>query len=322
MIDDRPDRDLDPTLSTDELRRRAQAWADEVLAAPRWRLERVEERCRARDAGGRVAYRARFRAWELAGVATVIVGAQGQPVEVTFPGESLDPAALSPLPDLPQRPLLLEAALARARRALPDDPLDVRAASWRRVRSAAEVVVVIERARPDGELALDLDARTGERLACLARPLLRGTACSAALGRRTAVARARRQAPTLPEGARLVRARLVVGRLGRVWRVRWQGPRETLVVTLNARSGALCAWERSSADPGDRTRADAAAALRLAVDLRVSEAAHVSTPVPGVRSGRQVWMAVVHAPGGRLFRAVLEGGRVELVRRGVGAAAG
>lgn len=311
-----------PALSTEELRRRAEAWAGEALAAPRWRLERMDERCRGHDAAGRVAYRARFRAWELAGVATVIVGSQGQPVEVTFPGETLDPTAHAPLPDLPQRPLILEAALARARRAIPDDPLDVRAASWRRVRGAAEVVVVIERARPDGELVLDLDASTGERLGLLARPLLRGTACSAALGRRSAVARARRQAPTLPEGARLARARLVTGRLGRVWRVRWQGPREALVVTINARTGALCAWERSTTGEGARTRADAAAALRLAVDLRVSEAAHVSTPVPGVRGGRHVWMAVVHAPGGRLFRAVLEGGRVDLVRRGVGAAAG
>ncbi len=307
--------DESSTLSTDELRGLAQAWAGEVLAGPRWRLERTEERCREHDPGGRAAYRAQFRAWELAGLARVVVGAQGQPLEVAFPVEAPEASDLAALPELPERPLILEAALARARRSIPGDPLDVRAASWRRVRGAAEVVVVIERARPDGEVVVDLDASTGERVGVLVRPLLRGTARSAALGRRTAVARAREQAPPLPESARLVRARLVEGRLGRVWRVRWEGAREALAVTLNARSGALVAWERVARGEGVRTRADAAAALRLAVDLRIDPAAHVSAPLLGARAGREVWMAVVHAPGGRLFRAVLEGGRVELVRR-------
>lgn len=305
-------------LSTDELRRLADAWAAEALPPPRWRMERTQERCRQHDASGRVAYRVHLRCWELAGVARVVVGPRGQPLEVAFPGESLDPAALSPLPALSERPLILEAALQRARRAIPDDPLDVRAASWRRIRGAAEVLVFVERARPDGELVLDLDATTGERLGLLARPLLRGTARCAALGRRSAIARARRQAPTLPEQARLASARLVDGRLGRVWRMRWEGRGEALSVTINARSGALVAWERVARCEGCRTKEEAAAALRVAVDLRIDEAAHVSAPVLGARGGRQVWMAVVHAPGGRLFRAVLEGGRVELVRRDAG----
>src|SRR5690606_3363078 len=148
-------------------------------------------------------------------------------------------------------------------------------------RGGAEVAVVVERAQPDGELVVDLDATTGERLGLLARPVLRGSTRSAALGRRAAVAHARAQAPVLPPGARLGRARLAHTHLGRVWRVRWDGDDEALVVTLHARSGRLCGWERvtrGAASTQAGTRAEAAAALRLAVDLRVGPAAHVSPP--------------------------------------------
>lgn len=307
-------------ITTGELRRRAEAWASEVLPGPRWRVELTDERAR-RHKSGRPAYRVRFRAWELAGAARVPLGAGGQPGQVTFPTGDLDAPGFEPLPDdAPARALILEAALAAARRSIPDDALAARLAVWRRTRGGREVVVAVERARPDGELALDLDPETGERLGLLALPLLRGSRRSAAIGRMTALARAREQAPPLPEGARPVRARLVERPIGRLWRVRYQGGGQTLVVTLHARSGLLVGWERT----GGRARAraaqapgrdEAAAALRLTVELRLGERARLSPPVPGARAGRRVWLAVVHAPDGRLFRAVLDGGRVELVRR-------
>ncbi|MCO5170992.1 MAG: hypothetical protein M9894_32105 [Planctomycetes bacterium] len=305
-------------VTTGELRRRAEAWAAEVLPGPRWRVELTEERPR-RHRSGRASYRARFRAWELAGAARVRLGPGGQPGEVVFPAGELEAPGFAPLPDdLPARPLVLEAALAAARRSIPEDALGARLALWRQVRGGAEVVVAVERARPDGELALDLDPETGERLGLLALPLLRGSRRSAALGRMTALARAREQAPPLPDGARPVRARLLERPIGRLWRVRYQAAGGVaVVVTLHARSGQLVGWERTGgrAVPRAPARDEAAAALRLTVELRLGDRARVSAPVPGARGGRRVWLAVVHAPDGRLFRAVLDGGRVELVRR-------
>lgn len=312
----------------DELRRRAQAWGEEVLAPPRWRLERVEERAQRHRASGRPSYRTRLRGWEVAGVARVVLPARGA-LSATFPvSEPLDLAdGLAALADdAPDRPLIVEAALLAARRELAGDALGVRRIGRRAVRGGVELLVVVERTRADGELVLDLDATTGERLGLLAMPRLRGSDRSAALGRCSVIQRAREQAGALlGEDARVVRARLVHGPLGRVWRVRWRVGAQLLVTTLNARTGALCGWQRAlrgAAAGQGPSRDEAITELRLAVELRLGRAPTpvvqtpiISTPIPGVRDGRPVWLAVVHAPDGRVFRAALDRGRVELVRR-------
>ncbi|MBX3467320.1 MAG: hypothetical protein KF878_10555 [Planctomycetes bacterium] len=308
-------------ITTGELRRRAEAWASEVLPGPRWRVELTDERAR-RHKSWRPAYRVRFRAWELAGAARVPLGAGGQPGQVTFPTGDLDAPGFEPLPDdAPARALVLEAALVAARRSIPDDALAVRLAVWRRTRGGREVVVAVERARPDGELALDLDPETGERLGLLALPLLRGSRRSAAIGRMTALARARAGAAAARGGALCAGAPRRAADRAPVARA-LPGGGQTLVVTSCTRSGLLVGWSgfggracgrARGAGVGARDRA--AAALRLTVELRLGERARLSPPVPGARAGRRVWLAVVHAPDGRLFRAVLDGGRVELVRR-------
>lgn len=310
----------------DELRLRAQTWGEEVLAPPRWRLERIEERAQRHRTSGRPSYRTRLRGWEVAGVARVVLPARGT-LSATFPvSEPLDLAdGLAALADgAPDRPLVVEAALLAARKELAGDALGVRRIGRRAVRGGVELLVVVERTRADGELVLDLDATTGERLGLLAMPLLRGSDRSAALGRCSVIQRAREQAgPLLGDDARVVRARLVHGPLGRVWRVRWRTGAQLLVTTHNARTGAMCGWQRAlrgaAAGP---SRDEAITELRLAVELRlgraptpVEQAPVISTPIPGVRDGRPVWLAVVHAPDGRVFRAALDRGRVELVRR-------
>lgn len=313
----------------DELRRRAQVWGEEVLAPPRWRLERVEERAQRHRASGRPSYRTRLRGWEVAGVARVLLPVRGE-VAASFPvSEPLDLtdglAALAD--DAPDRPLIVEAALIAARKALPGDALAVRRVGRRAVRGGTELLAVVERARADGELVLDLDATTGERLGVLAMPLLRGSDRSAALGRCAVILRAREQARSLlADEARVLRARLVRGPLGRVWRVHWQVGGQLVVTTLNARTGALCGWQRvlrgARAGQGP-SRDEAITELRLAVELRLRRAVDpptvrapvISTPIPGVRDGRPVWLAVVHAADGRVFRAALDRGRVDLVRR-------
>lgn len=310
----------------DDLRQTALGWAEELLPAPRWRLELANETARRHRGTGRAGYRLRLRVWEPAGTACVRLLDAAPAVAFPFASDDLgEHEEVGEQEAGEDGRVVLDAALAAARAQWPGGELNVRGLARRRVRGGAEWLVRLERARRDGFVVVDLDSATGDRLGLLAAPLLRGSRRSAALTRAAAVVRAREQVHGLPDGMRLRRARLMRSEGSRVWRVHWEDETAGVAVTLNARTGRLCSWDRTlpvetrlSAFPA---RDEAARELSLAVVLQLGDAARLSVPVAGARAGRPVWFAVAQTPDGRLFRATLDRGRVDLLRRDAGAVA-
>ncbi len=309
---------------------RARAWAAEVLGAvwtpERFGLEVEREEVRFLRRAGHHVVTVRFAVWERLGVAAVALTPGGP--RARFPvssedGPAADPRAIRCDPGAPE----LAAAIAAARGAA--DPAGRRAVRARACwavpsRGGLELLVLLEHRPDDGLLAVDLDARDGERLGYRCLPFRRGSRRSAALSRFSAVKRAR-AALTLPAAARLVRCELVHGAGARLWRLRWEvgeGPgRGFVAAALNGRSGQVCetfaARRPALTAAALPSREEARRTLELAVRARLGRGAYLGPLVAGASgpADERVWLAVARGPGGGLFRAsVSAGARVSLSR--------
>ncbi|MCA8926348.1 MAG: hypothetical protein KDD82_31360 [Planctomycetes bacterium] len=308
----------------------ARTWAAEILETQwrpaRFRLELEEERWRSSPGVARQHYQARYRVWELAGLARVDRGPQPEPP--AFPAETERLVELAERCAPPEDPALVAQALELARGALPPG-LSLRTrgvCSESRRRGATRHWVVIEKSAPDGQIVIDYDPQGERRLGYLCGPFYRGSTRSAALSRASAVRRAQ-QVLGVPEGSRLSRARVVKGAMGRVWRLRWEvdTQHETGAITasLNARTGAVCVYFSTVAPrpqlcaEGVPTLERAAREIALAARAELGEGLEISEPIPtavGFQTGapRAAWVAVIRAPDRKLYRALHDGRGVRL----------
>lgn len=348
---------------------RARAWAEAALErAGRTgvRLEPTRALVLVDTRAGRPVWEIRLSVWEPAGTATVRIASGARRTEVVLgddPALDLADLAADPLPPGDRR--LADAATValaelRAREARPAADDGGRLAGKTRwaargtrgglVRGELVARVELERRAPDGEVAVRIDATTGDRLGLQCPLLLRGSRRSTPLGRTSVVARARRwlaqleaedaaaravqPEPDAPRGLtdatpraglpRLVRARLLVQPGSRVWRLRFRlpepGPAREVALLVNSRTGAVASLRVVNPWRGVvASHAQAEADLTVLARVRLGPAARVGSLILGDRDGQQVWLGVVHVDDGRLYRATVERGRVRFQKIRAGA---
>lgn len=325
-----------------KLSEQARTWANDIISTKwdpqRFRLTLRKESARVLKHLARAVYRAELDVWDLAGVAAVELDRRGRVRrgrEVRFPlgsDESGPAPADEPCAAEDVLPTALEAALAVARPRY--RRVQVRAVVRRPTRHGALLLVWLEHLPSDGQISVDLDPSSGERLGYCCAPFYRGSTRSAALTRFTVIQRAQ-QALDLPPGARLARAQLASRAGERVWRLRWEVKGEErrgfVKAALNGRTGEVCGFFRSirevalldaSARP---PREEAEKTLEVLVRLKLGEGASVSPLVPGaiVEKGRAraAWLSVVEVDG-KARRVSLAAGQVrfrpDLPRRAAG----
>ncbi len=347
---------------------RARAWAGAALeraGREGVRLEPTRALVLVDARAGRPVWEIRLSVWEPAGTATVRIASGARRTEVVLGDDpSLDLADLTtnPLPAGDRR--LADAATValaelRARDVRPVAPDGARLAGKTRwaaratqgglVRGELVARVELEKREPDGEVAVRLDATTGDRLGLQCPLLLRGSRRSTPLGRTSVVARARRwlaqlsasdageracsPEPGTPRGLtdtpraalpQLVRARLSVQPGSRTWLLRFRlkepGLSREVALVVNSRTGTVCSLRVVNPFRGVvASRDQAEADLTVLARVRLGPAARVGSLILGDREGQQVWLGVVHVEDGRLYRATVERGRVRFQKIRAGA---
>lgn len=305
----------------------ARAWAAEILETRwqpvRFRLELEDERWVTSPGAERPHYQARFRVWELAGLARLDDGDD----RCAFPADPERLVELAQRCAPPADPELVRRALERAAGSLPPGlSLQVRGAVREALRRSTRHWVVIEKSGGDGQVVIDYDPLSERRLGYLCCPFYRGSTRSAALSRESAVRRAQGLLG-IPPGSRLSRAKVVKSNLGRVWRLRWEvdTAEETgaIAASLNARTGAVCVFFSTVAPrpllltAGVPSRERAALEIARVARAELGDDLVIGQPVPaafdaGSGTPRAGWIAVIRAPDRRLYRALHDGERVEL----------